>query len=274
MMGDRNHGWTRKSGRTRRVCGVATPLLSVVLSTATLALLAASPTPALAQTGNTPPYIIMDRFMHHYTATMNVNITVDLRGVAGDREDGPDTLEWFVDAKTLEHAQFGYLNPDSKQVLVFTPVVGFLGSDEVNIDVKDSGGLSARASITLTWQDPIGPLNLPPMILRDRLLTKVGGLNASVCYDLRDKAADPDDPAASLRWFASGYDTADMTVNGMGTRELCFTPMRYNFAGCIPAKFIVRDPHGKEDSHILPTCWKKIELVFPMITHNIRLRSN
>ncbi len=272
MMGDRNHGWTRKSGRTRRVCGVATPLLSVVLSTATLALLAASPTPALAQTGNTPPYIIMDRFMHHYTATMNVNITVDLRGVAGDREDGPDTLEWFVDAKTLEHAQFGYLNPDSKQVLVFTPVVGFLGSDEVNIDVKDSGGLSARASITLTWQDPIGPLNLPPMILRDRLLTKVGGLNASVCYDLRDKAADPDDPAASLRWSASGYDTADMTVRGMDTRELCFTPIRYNFAGCVPAKFIVRDPRGKEDSYTLPTCWRKIEVGLPMVVHGVTVR--
>jgi hypothetical protein len=221
---------------------------------------------------NQPPFIWWDKFRREYTAPKNVNISVDLRDIAGDDEDGPDTLEWFVDAKTLEHAQFGYASPDNKQVLVFEPELEFIGSDQVNIDVKDSGGLSARAAITLTWTDPDLIPNSPPQIHRNLLVTKTGGLNSTVCYDLSDKAADADDPITSLRWFASGYDTADMSVNGMGSREMCFSPIRYNFAGCIPANFIVRDPHGAEDNHIVSTCWKKIEVVFPIITHNIRFR--
>ncbi|MCE7938655.1 hypothetical protein DCC79_04935 [bacterium] len=214
---------------------------------------------------NEAPVIIWDRFTREYTAAMNQKITVDLTDMAGDDRDPPDQLEWFVDPQTVDHAQFGYALPDNKQILIFEPEVNYKGSDEVGISVKDLGGLSARAAITLTWLDPDVYNNVPPQILRNRLIGKLGGLNATTCYDLTDKADDPDDPISSLKWYATGYSLQDLSVRGEGTRQLCLSlsPQRYNFEGCFPTMFVVRDPKGGEDKHEVRTCWRKIALYMP-----------
>jgi hypothetical protein len=251
---------------------VVTVIFAAAVASGALVLLAVDRAPARAQAGNTPPFIKWDKFRREYRAPMDVKVTVDLRDIADDREDGPDHLEWFVDAQTLNHAQFGYAYSHTKQILVFEPLVHFIGSDVVSIDLVDSGGLKVTAAITLTWMDPVSPANVPPLIHRNLLVSKTGGLNSSVCYDLRDKAMDADDPITSLRWFATDYDTAGIEVTGVGSREMCLKPTRPDFAGCIPANFVVRDPKGWEDEYSVATCWREIEVVLPMITQRVRLR--
>ena len=106
-------------------------------------------------------------------------------------------------------------------------------------------------------------LNSSRIILRNRLLPKTVGVNASACYPLLDKAVDPDDPLPSLAWFATGFEVDDLQVMGQGTHELCLRP-RANFEGCMLTRFIVRDPKGAEDAHGLRTCWRTIELHLPI----------
>ena len=70
--------------------------------------------------------------------------------------------------------------------------------------------LQGLEGITLTWVTRFEFENLPPYILKNKLLGKVVGPGVSACYDLQDKAEDPDDPQSSLRWFVIRYDGADV----------------------------------------------------------------
>jgi hypothetical protein len=208
---------------------------------------------------NKPPTIQMDRFTREYIAPINTTIHVDLTGVATDYEDRPELLDWYVINPHDLNAQVSKLD---KQVFDFEPDVGFVGSNTAELEVQDSGGARATAGITLTWQNPDTVGNLPPHILRYKLVGKTAALNAEACYELTDKAIDPDDNPLSLRWFAEPIDDTSLFVGPQGTRQLCFRS-RPDFEGCLAARFIVRDPHHAEDSHEVRTCWRTVKLFLP-----------
>ncbi len=214
---------------------------------------------------NNPPFIWRDRFNTDYEAPINTGIKVDLTGVADDVEDPADTLEWFVTNPGDLDAE---VERETHQIFNFGPDLDFIGSNVVNLEVRDSVGARATGTITLTWVDP-STLNVPPRILRARLRGKTVGsgetLSPFACYDLGDKAIDPDDPIASLRWFVDNYDTTNLRVTGMGTRRICMQP-RPGFIGCEPARFIVRDPKGGEDTHEITTCWREIKEFMPYVS--------
>lgn len=210
---------------------------------------------------NQPPVIWMDRLTRQYQAPVNTTIHIDLTGVAGDAEDGPDPLEWFIDnssdltATTLK---------TSKRTFDFIPHPDFVGSTFPELVVKDSKGLQATAGITLTWVIT----NSKPIILRNLLLGKTVGASKggrpspAACYALNDKAIDADDPVSSLLWFLRDYSTDNLTVTGQGTQAVCVRP-RPGFVGCETARFVVRDPKGGTDSHEVTTCWREIKILLP-----------
>ena len=209
---------------------------------------------------NHPPFIIDERLTREYTAPKGVTIRVDLTGVANDDEDGPDPLEWFV----LEPGANPFSTIKvSPQIFDFVPYSTTLGSYPVELEVADTDGLRASAGITVTWVIT----NAAPIILRNRLRGKTVGAgdpSPEACYELADKAIDSDDPIASLTWWLADYNAANLQVSGQGGKRLCLRP-RPNFEGCERAAFVVRDPAGNEDSHEIPTCWKKIEIRLPRV---------
>ncbi len=219
---------------------------------------------------NNPPWIWPDRLTREYSALVNTKIDIDLQGVANDDEDGPDPLEWFVGNSEELHAQVGYVG-GNRQILQFDPEVNFVGSDHVELEVRDTDGSAATTAITLTWKTRDSTDNLPPVILRNRLLPKTVGVNATACYPLLDKAMDPDDPLASLAWFLTGFEADDLQVMGQGTHELCLRP-RANFEGCMLSRFVVRDPKGAEDAHGMRTCWRSIDLYVPLVSQSRAIR--
>jgi hypothetical protein len=207
---------------------------------------------------NRRPTIDETKLTRAYTATVNTPITVDLTGVAEDPEDGSD-LEWFVVNLDALNAQVKKLN---RSTLDFEPDVGFIGSNLAELSVQDSGGARATAAITLTWIPQVGGGNVPPRILRSKLVGLEVGVNAEACYDLTDKAYDPDDSPESLRWYALDFDDTSLFVGAQGTRRMCLRS-RPNFIGCQPATFLVRDPAGGEDRHEVTTCWKQFMMYLP-----------
>ena len=221
---------------------------------------------------NQKPWIWTDRFQGEYKAPKNQKIIVDLTDVAGDDEDGPDLLQWFVKVDTVDHCQFAPVG-DKRHVLEFTPFDNYVGSDLIDLYVQDTGGLIASASITLTWQDPVTFTNSAPQILRNKLLGKTVGKNSAACYPLLDKAYDPDDRPESLAWFITGNDPKELLAEAINTHELCLTPARSDFEGCIPAMFKVVDPKGASDQAEIRTCWRTIKIMFPYIPQYHRLPS-
>jgi hypothetical protein len=219
---------------------------------------------------NQPPTIWWDRLTRSYMALKNTDITVDLRGVATDDEDKPEVLQWRV-ANELEHAGWGYVDPDDKQTLNFHPHPDYLGSQVADLQVADATGAIApipptTAVITLTWVSREVYENLPPYILRNRLAGKTVGVGASACYDLADKAEDPDDPQTSLRWFVVGYDARDVDITGQGSRWVCIQPsrQRIGFEGCFTHRLIVQDPKNAESEPAeITTCWRDIHIMLP-----------
>jgi len=217
---------------------------------------------------NKPPYIL-DQLRRDYRARQGETITVDLTGMALDDEDPPEALQWFIDSG-IDH--FSVEPSANKQVFKFTPdPADFLGSVPVMMRVADSGSLSARAAITLTWLLRREYENLPPQILRNKLVGRTAGLNAEICYNLLDKAEDLDDSQASLRWFLRDFDPVNLSVRGEGSRRLCLTP-RPNYEGCIPATFMVVDPWGLSDTYIVPTCWRTIAIHLPYMVQRSEIR--
>lgn len=214
---------------------------------------------------NNPPFIRWARLTREYIYPINTSIRVDLTGVAGDDEDGDDDLEWFVNNPGDLNAQISRV---THQIFDFEPDVDFVGSNVVELEVRDSVGARATGTITLTWR-PADEFNVPPQILRNRLFGKTVGSGKTVsptaCYPLSDKAIDPDDPVRSLRWFLDNYNTGNLRVDGLGTQQLCLTP-RPGFIGCETARFIVRDPKGGEDTHEITTCWREIKIMFPYMS--------
>lgn len=207
---------------------------------------------------NTPPVIDFTKLVREYVAAINTNITVDLTGVASDKEDPPPVLDWFVTNLDDLDTQFIKVN---RQLLEFEPDVGFVGSNRVEIEVRDSGGARATADITLTWRSQIDG-NLPPRILRQKLVGRSAGLNSEICYDLVDKAVDPDHGQYELRWFLADFDDTLMFVGAQGTRTLCVRP-RQDYEGCVTGRFIVKDPRNATDSHLVDTCWRTIKTYLP-----------
>lgn len=216
---------------------------------------------------NNPPFIWRDRLNSDYEAPINTGIKVDLTGVADDVEDPADELEWFVTNPGDLDCE---VERETHQIFNFGPDLDFVGSNVVQLEVRDSVGARATGTITLTWVDP-STLNVPPTILRAKLRGKTVGSHPTTsplaCYDLHDKAIDPDDPIASLRWFVDNYDTSNLRVTGMGTRRICMQP-RAGFIGCEPARFVVRDPKGGEDTHEITTCWREIKEFMPYVSSN------
>jgi hypothetical protein len=222
---------------------------------------------------NKAPAIFWNRLTREYTALMNTDIMVDMRGVADDEEDGPANLEWRVITE-LTHAGWGYEQPDSKQILRFRPHPDFLGKQAADLQVADSTGATSplppeTATITLTWVSRAEFDNLPPYILKNKLIGKTVGKGATACYDLADKAEDPDDPQSSLRWFIVNYDGKDVEVAGQGTRRLCISPtrQRLDFEGCMTHEFVVQDPKAAEsEPYDVTTCWRTIRVLFPYVS--------
>jgi len=211
--------------------------------------------------GNTPPRIDAERFAADYYALVNTPIEVDLTDAADDREDGRKPLEWFV------------LNPDDlraqakkldRQRFEFIPFDGFVGSTRVELEVQDTAAARTTAAITLTWRSRDDAVNLPPVILRDKLRGKTVGIDAQACYELTDKAVDPDHNQLSLRWFAEAYEDDMLFVGPEGGRRLCLRS-RAGFEGCLTARFIVRDPRHAEDAHDVETCWRQVGLYMPFV---------
>jgi hypothetical protein len=211
--------------------------------------------------GNQAPRIRADRFTRAYHAPVNTTIRVDLTGVAEDDEDADAALEWFVLDPGDLHAQ---VRKVERQIIDFEPAVGFIGSDVAQLEVQDTGAARVTAAITLTWTTREQTGNQAPQILRSRLLGQTAGLNSEVCYDLTDKAVDPDNNLLSLRWYADPEDPRDLFVGAQGTRRLCLKS-RQDFEGCLVATFIVRDPRDAEDRHDVRTCWRRIALYMPSV---------
>lgn len=220
---------------------------------------------------NKPPLIWWDRLTREYVALVNTDIIVDLTDVADDQEDGPHELEWRV-VNELENAGWGHALPDTKLFLRFRPHPGYIGSEPASLQVADSHGAlapqpPATAVITLTWVTREEYENLPPYVLKNRLRGKTVGTGATACYDLDDKADDPDDPQSSLRWFVINYDDSDVVVSGQGTRRMCIRPsaQRLGFEGCMTHEFVVQDPKNAEsEPHDVTTCWRTIRINFPI----------
>jgi hypothetical protein len=210
---------------------------------------------------NQPPFIWEDRLQKEYTYPVNQKIDVDLRNVAVDSEDAPELLEWYVMNSDELSAQVGYRD-GNRQVLQFDPEVDFVGSNLALLEVRDTDGASASTEITLTWKTREEYNNIAPRILRHLLSGKTAGLNATVCYDLADKAFDPDDPPSALRWFATDIEDTGVQVSGQGGQQLCIRS-RTDFEGCVPARFVVRDHSGAEDAYEVRTCWRAIKNYVP-----------
>lgn len=208
---------------------------------------------------NTPPVIDFDKLKREYQAPVNQTIYVDLTGVARDKEDPPQRLEWFVTNHELVSAQEKKLTAQSFD---FVPYDGFVGSSSVNLEVQDSGGARASAQITLTWKSALEG-NLPPEIIRTQLKGLSGAMNGEVCYDLTDMARDPDDSKYALRWFITEFDDTSMFVGPQGRRELCMRA-RADFEGCVTGRFVVKDPKDASDDMLVSTCWKKVEIFLPV----------
>jgi hypothetical protein len=221
---------------------------------------------------NQPPFIIKERLTPEYKDCQGSTIFVDLAGVAGDDEDGPDDIEWFCDT-CRDYAEFTTQRENDKQSFTFIPEPDIFGSFPIDLRVVDSGGLAARATITLTWASAAECANLPPRILRNRMREKTAGVNAQICYELSDKATDPDHPDSSLTWWMEGVNPGDLKVTGEGTQRLCLQPNsmnRRNYEGCFTTTFVVTDPFNASDKMPMQTCWRKIEIGFPFMLQSNR----
>ncbi len=217
---------------------------------------------------NTPPVIDFTKLKREYIAPINTTINVDLTGVASDHEDAAHLLEWFVINKDDINSQEIKIGP---QVFDFVPFDGFVGSSRVELEVQDTGGARATADITLTWQSQLEG-NLPPEIIRSRLKGRTSAVGSQICYDLTDKARDPDHSRYSLRWFAEEFDDTTMFVGQQGGRELCMRA-RTGFEGCVTARFVVKDPRDASDDMLVTTCWRKADLYMPLISNNVVIRA-
>lgn len=218
---------------------------------------------------NHPPWI--RDFLQDYKQRVGEAITVDLAGVASDDEDGPVPLQWYVDGGNT-NAVLSYPDPKNRQILQFAPdPVTFEGSNRVKLTVKDTQGAAASTQITLTWIAENEWNNFPPEILKDRLKGRSVGKNGLACYDLSDKATDPNDPVSSLVWFGTDYDrnTIEIPPEYQGTQRLCVRP-RPEFIGCSTARFVVRDPHTAEDSEEVSTCWAEIHIYLPFTHQSLK----
>jgi hypothetical protein len=218
---------------------------------------------------NRPPWI--KDFLRDYKQRQGEAINVDLTGVAGDDEDGPVPLQWYVIGGN-KNAVLSYPEPKNHQILQFSPDPSdFVGSNVIDLQVKDTQGASATTAITITWVPTPLWNNYPPEIIRPRLKGRTVGKNGLACYDLSDKATDPNDPVSSLVWYASDYDRDTMEVppEYQGTQKLCVRP-RPEFIGCATARFVVRDPHTAEDSEEVRTCWEDIRIFLPFATQNVK----
>lgn len=226
---------------------------------------------------NQSPFIRFDKLTREYLARQGETVTVDLTGVADDAEDGPDPLEWFIDNVPLAHAISDRDQATKKKFTFIPQPIEYVGSQPVELSVSDTGGLSARTSITVTWVDRESWDNLPPRILRPKVEGKTAGINAEVCYALRGKAEDTDDPVSSLRWYfgldergRSLVDPKDFIITREGGPDqvICFKPnptTHRNWEGCTPTPIMVLDPHpiNNRDDYTVQTCWRKIEILFP-----------
>ena len=208
---------------------------------------------------NNPPLIRWERFTQEYRAPVNTTIRVDLTGVATDPEDGEQPLEWFVLNGEQLDAQ---VRREGRQVLDFEPRVGYVGSNVAQLEVQDTGAARTTAAITLTWSSRNDVANQPPRILRNLLLGKTVGINATACYELTHMAVDPDHNQMSLRWYAQPDDPRDLFVGAQATRRICLQS-RPDYEGCQVATFVVRDPRDAHDSHPVRTCWRAVHLHVP-----------
>lgn len=94
-------------------------------------------------------------------------------------------------------------------------------------------------------------------------------MNGEVCYDLTDKARDPDDSKYALRWFVQEFDDTSMFVGTQGRRELCMRA-RADFEGCVTGRFIVKDPKDASDNMLVSTCWKELPIYLPVAVQSRR----
>lgn len=218
---------------------------------------------------NSPPVIDFSKLKREYIAPVNTTINVDLTGVATDHEDAANLLEWFVINKDDINSQENKLGP---QVFDFVPYDGYVGSSRIELEVQDTGGARATADITLTWRSQIDG-NLPPEIIRSLLKGRTGAMNSEICYELTDKARDPDHSRYSLRWFVEEFDDTTMFVGQQGGRRLCMRSRR-DFEGCVTARFVVKDPRDASDSLLVTTCWRKADLYLPLLTHRVVIRAS
>ncbi len=221
---------------------------------------------------NQPPFIRPNTLPPEIIDCQGSTINLDLEGVGGDDEDGPDPLEWFCDNCPLQGIIVEPRLP-GRQGFTFIPEPETTGSHRVDLRVVDSGGLSARATITLTWRTEAECSNLPPLILRNKMFNKTAGLNAEICYDLRGKATDPDHPDSSLTWWMDDVVPNEMVVSGEGSKQLCLRPnprTRPNYEGCFTTTFVVLDPLNASDSMPIQTCWRDISIHFPTILQQRR----
>ena len=150
--------------------------------------------------------------------------------LVADAEDTVDDLElsWSGGDHIALHRSAGRL------IVVAPPE--WLGTESIQLEARDSGGLAATIPLTVTVIRSLPPAFIDPP---DRLGMTGGD---DVIVELATLVVDPDDPTADLEWRASGQDQLAIQLSSSGAARI---EAPEGFEGSETVRFEVSDPSGE-----------------------------
>jgi hypothetical protein len=167
-------------------------------------------------------------------------ITIDLAAYDPAGGDEGTGLDWT--ATGADHCTVSREDGDD-DVLTFTPVAGFVGSDTITLHAVDPGGNETAQDVTLTWIRT----NTAPSLsgLPDQVFDQSASLPATL--DLWDYASDEESPASELTYTLYNTPATGAGVSLEDNRTVSMDPSR-EWCGSTDVTVRVTDPDGLWDT--------------------------
>ena len=123
--------------------------------------------------------------------------------------------------------------------LILSAPVDWVGSETIQLQVADAGGLTATGLLTVH----VVPSLPPSLVNAPSRLGMIGG--DRIVVDLNEAVVDPDDPDELLVWTASGNEQLFVNINRSGAARI---EAAAGFSGIETVTFTVADPTGETAS--------------------------
>ncbi len=166
-------------------------------------------------------------------ASTQLGIPINVFVLNNDFDPDGDVIN-IVD---FEMGRFGSVIQQG-DILVYTPIEGFVGEDSFEYTISDPLGQSDTARVTVSVVLP----NQPPQAVDDFAFTNQG---SAVSISVLDNDFDPDGEALSIVDFTTLTDNAGTVAQSGGS--LIYTPA-FGFVGQDMFAYTISDPTGNTDT--------------------------